>query len=183
MSKARGQMSSKGQNDIEDDNLIEDDAESVYDDEDVDVDVDVDVDEEVGEDVGINRAPDKEDDDDEEDEDEDDDDELSEKVVLKKRAHVYHQIPDSTEIKIVAPHRRITSEYMTIYEYAMVVGTRATHITEGSVLYTDPQGLFDARDIAKKEIDENKCPLSITRKVSPTMIEIWEVNEMIKPQA
>jgi len=96
--------------------------------------------------------------------------------------HTYHQIPESTEINIVPPNQRITSEYMTIYEYTMVVGTRATHIENGSVLFTDPRELFDPRDIAKKEINELKCPLSITRKISPTKIEIWMVNEMIKPQ-
>ena len=56
-------------------------------------------------------------------------------------------------------------------------------VDDGSILYTDPQGLFDPRDIAKKEISENKCPLSVTRHVSPTAIEVWEVNEMIKPLA
>jgi DNA-directed RNA polymerases I, II, and III subunit RPABC2 len=122
---------------------------------------------------------DKEPKDEEDDDDEDDD---SDKVIPKKKSHLYHQIPDSTEVRIVPASKRITSEYMTIFEYAMVVGTRATHISEGSVLYTDPDGLYDPRDIAKKEISENKCPLSITRKVSPSMVEIWEVNEMIKPQ-
>ena len=173
MSKARSQSAKAQKKEIEEDIEVDDDVESIYDDEDVDVDVDDDEPE---------QTPPKDDEDDEDEEDPEDDGESSESVSIKKRTHVYHQIPDSTEIKIVAPDRRITSEYMTIYEYAMVVGTRATHISEGSVLYTNPQGLSDARDIAKKEIDENKCPLNITRKVSPTMIEIWEVNEMIKPQ-
>lgn len=146
----------------------EEDNESLYEDDDIDVDVDVDVD-------GDEPKNAK-------DEDEDEDDEDEDKELPKKRQHVYHQIPESTEIKIVPAHRRVTSEYMTIFEFSMIVGTRATHIASGSVLYTDPQGLYDPRDIAKKEIAENKCPLSITRKVSPTMIEIWEVNEMIKPQ-
>lgn len=146
----------------------EEDNESVYEDaEDIDDDVDLD------------EPKNSKDEDDEDDEDEEDDEE---KQTPKKRMHVYHQIPESTEVRIIPPHRRITSEYMTIFEYSMVVGTRATHIASGSVLYTDPQGLYDPRDIAKKEIAENKCPLSITRKISPTMIEIWEVNEMIKPQ-
>ena len=155
---------------FEDEN--EDDAESVYDGEDVDGDA---------EDVEQTPQKNDEDEDDDDDDDEDEDD-ATERVIPKKRSHVYHQVPDSTEITIIAPENRITSEYMTIYEYSMVVGTRATHITKGSILYTDPQGLYDARDIAKKEIDENKCPLSITRKVSPSMIEVWEVNEMIKPR-
>lgn len=148
--------------------IIEDDLESLYDDVDADIDdVDADID-----DVEDQKRGD----------DEEEDDELEDKESPKKRMHVYHQVPESTETKIIAPHLRITSEYMTIFEYSMVVGTRATHIADGSILYTDPQGLYDPRDIAKKEIDENKCPLSITRKVSPSKIEIWEVNEMIKPQ-
>ncbi len=158
---------------IIDDQIDDDEEGSVYDEvEEVDVQDDFNEQKEL-----------KDDEDDEDDEDDDGDDgDDDERVLPKKRTHIYHQIPDSTEIKIVNPQNRITSEYMTIYEYAMVVGTRATHISNGSILYTDPQGLYDPRDIAKKEINENKCPLSISRKVSPTMIEIWEVNEMIKPQ-
>lgn len=45
----------------------------------------------------------------------------------------------------------------------------------------DPEGLYDPCDIAKKEIDERKCPLSISRKISNDAIEVWEVNEMIRP--
>jgi DNA-directed RNA polymerase I, II, and III subunit RPABC2 len=151
---------------LDEEDQEDDDVESVYDDADVDADVD-----------DRDQKPSTEDDDDDEEEDDG-----ADRVAPPRRHHIYHQVPDSTEIKIVAPGRRTTSEYMTIYEYSMVVGTRATHISEGSILYTDPEGLFDPRDIAKKEINENKCPLSITRKVSPSMIEVWEVNEMIKPQ-
>lgn len=161
------------EDEVEDKEEIEDDV-----DEEVDVDaedVDVDVDED-------DNQKAKNEDDEDEDED-DDDDETTDVAPIKKRNHVYHQVPESTEIKIVAPEKRITSEYMTIYEYSMVVGTRASHIAEGSILYTDPEGLYDPRDIAKKEIAENKCPLSITRQVSADMMEIWEVNEMIKPLA
>jgi DNA-directed RNA polymerase subunit K/omega len=151
----------------------EDEEDEVYDDDEDGVDVDI-----TDRDGAKPTAPGEDEDEDDEEEDDDDDDD---RVAPPRRHHVYHQAVDSTEIKIVSPDRRTTSEYMTIYEYSMVVGTRATHISEGSILYTDPQGLFDPRDIAKKEINENKCPLSITRKVSPSMIEVWEVNEMIKP--
>lgn len=160
-------MSAKASIKEETEVIDNEDTESIYEDPDVDADAD--------------DAPEESKADDDEDDDEEDDG-TRERPVPKRRMHEYHQVPESTEIKIVAPDRRITSEYMTIYEYSMVVGTRATHISEGSVLYTDPQGLYDPRDIAKKEINENMCPLSITRKVSPTMVEVWEVNEMIKPQ-
>jgi DNA-directed RNA polymerase I, II, and III subunit RPABC2 len=155
--------------DEEEDQVEIDEEDEVYDDDEDEVDVDI-----TDRDEAKPTVPDDDDEDDEEDDGED-------SPIPHRRHHIYHQVVDSTEIKIVSPDRRTTSEYMTIYEYSMVVGTRATHISEGSILYTDPQGLFDPRDIAKKEINENKCPLSITRKVSPSMIEVWEVNEMIKP--
>lgn len=164
-----------GNDDMEDQN--DDDAGSVYDEVDVDVD---DEEEEVKESKGNGDEEDEEDD--EEDDDDDDTNDDVERRIPKKRNHVYHQIPDSTEIKIIAPENRLTSEYMTIYEYSMIVGTRATHIANGSVLYTDAQGLYDPREIAKKEIAENRCPLLVTRRISSTAVEVWEVNEMIKPQ-
>ncbi len=161
-----------------------DDVESNYDD---DIDVDVDVEEDEQETTNVEVIPKRDIDEDEPDadvdvDDDEDDDPDAERSISKIRKHVYHQIPESTEIIIVDPKNRITSEYMTLYEYSIIVGIRATHISNGSVLYTDPEGLFDPRDIAKKEISENKCPLSITRKISPKKIEVWEVNEMIKPQ-
>lgn len=162
---------------------IEDDVEKDVDvSEDVDEDIDEDDSGSVYDDADVDEDPEAKASKEEDDDDDDDEDDSAEVAPPKKRTHVYHQVPDSTKITIVAPDRRITSEYMTIYEYSMVVGTRATHISEGSILYTDPQGLYDPRDIAKKEINENKCPLSLTRKVSPSQIELWEVNEMIKPQ-
>ena len=71
---------------------------------------------------------------------------------------------------------------MTIYEYATVIGTRATHIAKGAPVFTSIDHLDDPRDIAKKEINEGKCPLNITRRLrNSNKIEMWSVNEMIKP--
>ncbi|KAF1788389.1 Centromere protein CENP-B, dimerization domain [Phytophthora cactorum] len=167
----------------EDEQLDIEDNDSVYDDGEVDEDGDA---EEPDKDFELPKK-DKDDDDDEEEEDEeeedeeDGDDDTSGPTVCKKRAYAYHQISESSEIEIIPVDKRVTSKYMTLYEYAMVVGTRATHIANGSIVYTDLQGLDNPRDIAIKEIDENKCPLSVTRKISPNQVEIWEVNEMVKP--
>lgn len=110
--------------------------------------------------------------------DDDDGEEDGEGIYMKKLQS--HIVKENSEITIVPPEQRVTSEYMTMYEYAMVIGTRATHISEGSPLYVDAIGLSNARDIAIKEVDEKKCPLSISRKVG-RKLEIWEVNEMTKP--
>lgn len=176
---------------VVDEEVVEEDMNDIEEEEideidDIEDDIDADIDDNDNEDEkedSKNDADDVDDDDDDDDDGDEDDEEKQQKRrnYLKKRKHMYHPIHESTEIKVIAPENRITSEYMTIFEYSMIVGTRATHIAEGSVLYTEPQGLSDPREIAKKEIAENKCPLSITRYVSPTMMEVWEVNEMIKP--
>ena len=155
-------------------------------DEDILVDVDDVVDDVVDDD---NKLDDEskldehklDDDDEDEDEDDDDDDDDDEIKILPKRNTTNDGFYESAEIKIVPDNERMTSEYMTLYEYSMIIGTRATHIADGSVLYTEPNGLYDPRDIAKKEIYENKCPLSISRKIGLNKVEIWSVNDMIKP--
>lgn len=123
------------------------------------------------------------------DEDEDDEDEKNEKIdeeyiIERKKLHHVKFTADTENntIIVVKSENRITSDHMTTYEYTSVVGTRATHISKGAPIYVEVGNLYDPRDIAKKEIDECKCPLSITRKLGNTnKIEIWAVNEMIKP--
>ena len=70
---------------------------------------------------------------------------------------------------------------MTTYEYSKVLGVRANHISNGAPIFTDIGHLTDPRDIAKKEINELLCPLSILRKHRNNTAECWTVNEMIKP--
>lgn len=139
---------------------------------DVDVDGDIDVDPDVDLDI------DDQDPDDGDALDAEDDDDTARGVYIKK--HVSQTPKPRSEVTLVPAEKRVTSECMTLYEYAMVIGTRATHISEGAPLYTDATGISNARDIAIKELDEKKCPLSISRKVG-NKLEVWEVNEMTKP--
>lgn len=110
-----------------------------------------------------------------------DDGDDEECVYTKKVAHRQRMI-DNQEKRIVPSERRITSEYMTTYEYATAVGTRATHISNGAPIYVDASGLSEARDIAILEIRMKRCPLSIYREIDNNNVEIWEVNEMTPPQ-
>lgn len=121
-----------------------------------------------------------------EDESSDEEEEISddEEILKKPRKDTY---PDNfvnnkqTDI-IVKPENRKTSEYITIYELAKAIGIRATHISRGSPIFVDIEGLDDPRDIAKKEIREGKCPLMVKRRLGSTnRVEKWSVNEMIKP--
>lgn len=116
-----------------------------------------------------------------EDDDEIDDDiDIDEDKIKKNKLFKIGRKMDKKTV-IVKPQNRITSEIMTSYEYSQIVGTRATHIANGSVIFTNVENLTDPRDIAQKEIKEQKCPLSIIRKLRNGDIEIWTVNEMTKP--
>jgi DNA-directed RNA polymerase I, II, and III subunit RPABC2 len=127
-----------------------------------------------------------EEEDEDEDEEEEDEEENIERFGLKRNklfeeSDIYEN-KSETALEIVKPEDRMTSEYMTIYEYAMVIGTRATHISKGAPIFTTIDTIDDPIQIAKKEINESKCPLNITRRLrNSNKIEMWSVNDMIKP--
>jgi DNA-directed RNA polymerase I, II, and III subunit RPABC2 len=159
----------------------EDTVESEYEESDIENEIESDIEDEDPEgnvdQVDDDDSADKEDKDDDDDDDDDDGDDDEERSYKKKIAHRQRMI-DNREISIVPADERITSAYMTSYEYAMVIGTRASHISNGAPIYIDATGLSEARDIAIREIAMKRCPLSISRKIGPHKVEIWEVNEL-----
>jgi DNA-directed RNA polymerase I, II, and III subunit RPABC2 len=89
-------------------------------------------------------------------------------------------VPGHQLVKVVKPEDRITSEYMTLYEYTEVVSIRASQIqNDPDQVYTNVSGLTDPVEMAKKEIADKKCPLSIRRFINANEVEIWQVNEMV----
>ena len=81
-------------------------------------------------------------------------------------------------IRIVKNDERRTSEFLTKFEFTEVVSQRAKHIESGSMIFTDYENLSDPISIAKKEIFDKKCPLSIIRMYNDMIGEIWQVNEL-----
>jgi DNA-directed RNA polymerase I, II, and III subunit RPABC2 len=89
---------------------------------------------------------------------------------------------DLHRIDVVVPDdKRITSEIMTKAEYTRVISERAKQIENGSPIFTDYGTETNLINIAKKEIQEKKCPMKITRYITPHIKEIWRVNECIIP--
>lgn len=85
----------------------------------------------------------------------------------------------------VRPKDRITSEVMTKFEYAEAISIRAKQLEDGDQPFTDVGDLQDPIDMAKKEISDKKCPLSIVRNRTfegdTTIAELWQINEMAIP--
>jgi len=76
---------------------------------------------------------------------------------------------------------RITTRYMTKYERARILGTRALQISMNAPLRVDPEGMTDPLDIAMKELMEKKIPFTIRRFLPDGSYEDWNVDELIVP--
>lgn len=99
--------------------------------------------------------------------------------------HAFHpkeyKLDSIKDITIVAPEDRITSDIMTVAEYCEVVGNRAKHIenSKNFIVFTNVEGETDPIKMAKKEIKDKRCPLSIIRMYGDRIGEVWEVNELV----
>lgn len=97
-----------------------------------------------------------------------------------KTKYVYNP-SDVVEYIYIHPELRKTSEVMTKYEYTNVISIRADHIQKNDKCFTNTENISDPIEMAKKEIEDKKCPLSILRNITDNIYEIWQVNEMVIP--
>jgi DNA-directed RNA polymerase subunit K/omega len=91
-----------------------------------------------------------------------------------------------SNMRIVHPQDRMTSEVMSLYEMAECTSIRAQQIAtyNNCMVATD---LSDPIEMAKYELMQRKCPLVIRRKVGEVRegdeyveyFEEWDPNEMI----
>ncbi|CAD7968244.1 unnamed protein product [Amoebophrya sp. A25] len=74
-----------------------------------------------------------------------------------------------------------TSAYMTKYERARILGTRATQISLNAPILVPLEGETDALEIAEKELRMGKIPFIIQRKLPNGETEEWKVSDLIDP--
>jgi DNA-directed RNA polymerase I, II, and III subunit RPABC2 len=74
---------------------------------------------------------------------------------------------------------RITTPYMTKYERARVLGTRALQISMNAPVLVPLDGESDPLQIAIKELSQKKIPLIIRRYLPDGSFEDWSVSELI----
>ena len=89
-------------------------------------------------------------------------------------------------MKITKIHNRVerdlrrTTNYMTKYERARILGLRAQQISMGApVTVRVEDGETDPLEIARKELREQKIPLTIRRFLPDGSYEDWDVSELI----
>jgi DNA-directed RNA polymerase I, II, and III subunit RPABC2 len=78
-----------------------------------------------------------------------------------------------------APSERITTRYLTKYERARVLGTRALQISMNAPVMVDLDGETDPLRIAEKELRERKIPIIVRRYLPDGSHEDWKMDELI----
>ncbi|KAJ1524955.1 hypothetical protein ONE63_009811 [Megalurothrips usitatus] len=79
----------------------------------------------------------------------------------------------------VAKAKRITTRYMTKYERARVLGTRALQIAMCAPVMVELEGETDPLQIAMKELKQRKIPIVIRRYLPDQSYEDWGIDELI----
>ncbi|KAL7000739.1 DNA-directed RNA polymerases II, IV and V subunit 6A [Sarracenia purpurea var. burkii] len=74
---------------------------------------------------------------------------------------------------------RKTSKYMTKYERARILGTRALQISMNAPVMVELEGETDPLEIAMKELRQRKIPFTIRRYLPDGSFEDWGVDELI----
>lgn len=75
--------------------------------------------------------------------------------------------------------KRITTRYMTKYERARVLGTRALQIAMCAPIMVELEGETDPLQIAMKELKQKKIPIIIRRFLPDHSYEDWSIDELI----
>ncbi|KAI4330886.1 hypothetical protein MLD38_029129 [Melastoma candidum] len=82
---------------------------------------------------------------------------------------------ESESLGFRAGRPRKTSKYMTKYERARILGTRALQISMNAPVMVELEGETDPLEIAMKELREHKIPFTIRRYLPDGSYEDWGV--------
>jgi DNA-directed RNA polymerase I, II, and III subunit RPABC2 len=74
---------------------------------------------------------------------------------------------------------RITTRYLTKYEKARVLGTRALQLSMNAPPMVEVDGETDPLEIAYKELRQKKIPFIIRRYLPDQSFEDWKLDELI----
>ncbi|EKJ78102.1 hypothetical protein FPSE_01563 [Fusarium pseudograminearum CS3096] len=81
--------------------------------------------------------------------------------------------------KKIPESERTTTPYMTKYERARILGTRALQISMNAPVLVDLEGETDPLQIAIKEMREKKIPLIVRRYMPDGYYEDWTCEELL----
>ncbi|KAK4189517.1 DNA-directed RNA polymerase [Podospora australis] len=82
--------------------------------------------------------------------------------------------------KKIPNDQRSTTPFMTKYEKARILGTRALQISMNAPVLVDLEGETDPLQIAIKELREKKIPLIVRRYMPDGYYEDWTCEELLQ---
>ncbi|KAK4138337.1 RNA polymerase Rpb6 [Trichocladium antarcticum] len=82
--------------------------------------------------------------------------------------------------KKIPNDQRQTTPFMTKYEKARILGTRALQISMNAPVLVDLEGETDPLQIAIKELREKKIPLIVRRYMPDGYYEDWTCEELLQ---
>jgi len=88
-------------------------------------------------------------------------------------------LPAGGDTQPEAPKKKVTTPYMTKYERARVLGTRALQISMNAPVMVELEGEIDPLQIAMKELKAHKVPIIIRRYMPDGSYEDWGIDELI----
>lgn len=87
---------------------------------------------------------------------------------------------DTTGIDLSSTGRaKVTTRYLTKYERARLLGTRALQLSMNAPPLIELRGETEALQIAQRELRERKLPLIIRRHLPDGSYEDWSLNELM----
>ncbi|RKU41031.1 DNA-directed RNA polymerases I II and III subunit RPABC2 [Coniochaeta pulveracea] len=87
---------------------------------------------------------------------------------------------ESNKDKKIPNDQRTTTPFMTKYERARILGTRALQISMNAPVLVDLEGETDPLQIAIKELREKKIPLIVRRYLPDGFYEDWTCEELLQ---
>lgn len=111
---------------------------------------------------------------------EDDDDEVLEEdeVPEDDEVEVLQEDQPSSWGKKISEADWTSVPFLTKYERARILGTRALQISKNADLLVDPGAETDPYKIAEMELQERKIPFIIRRYMPDGSYEDWKVSEL-----
>ncbi|OJJ57094.1 hypothetical protein ASPSYDRAFT_47393 [Aspergillus sydowii CBS 593.65] len=89
------------------------------------------------------------------------------------------KVVEQARAKKIPNEERTTTPYMTKYEKARVLGTRALQISLNAPVLVDLEGETDPLQIAIKELNQKKIPLIVRRYLPDGTYEDWTCEELL----
>ena len=84
----------------------------------------------------------------------------------------------SAPVESTGPRR--TSPYMTKYERARIIGSRALQISLNAPVMVDTEGDTDPMSIAERELNAKLVPFIVRRFLPDGTYEDWKVSELLQ---